>query len=121
MIGEIINKTINKLESAIYGDRDYNLEIELEKTFQSENRKKIKEIGGYLGTFIVTKNGYLRRGYDNELEKVYARILGSNPVLPPFVVYENKDVHKVIKTILGLRFVEFACKPRIKTSISFAY
>lgn len=129
MIEKIVDKITNKMdnlaegiESVVWGEKDYNLEINLEKTFQGTDKEKSREIGRYTGSFIVTSYGYLRRGHDNKLDKKYAQIMGSDPDLPPFIFYENSNIPKpIIETILGLRLAEFAYKPEIQNNFSFAY
>jgi hypothetical protein len=58
------------LEELVYGKRRFNLHIELRglETLLRETEEKIKhKIPRYIGDFIVTEQGYLRRGKDESV------------------------------------------------------
>lgn len=131
MIDEIVTKLLGKfadganrlgdrINSAILGKKICNLEISLENSFQGKDGKIPMEIEKYTGRFIVTELGYLIAGYDNKLEKQQAKIADSNPVLPPFIVYENGKTDKLIEDFLGLRLSKLKYKSEMKKKICFA-
>ncbi len=100
----MINEILGRVESAIYGEKSHNLEIDLKRVPMMPQSRNLKAFQGYLGTFIVTERGYLLKGYDDRLWKKNA-IIYDNETIPPQIHYENGGADQVIHDILGLRLL----------------
>lgn len=113
----MINKVIERVENAVYGEKKHNLEINLEKTLQCDE-KTARKIIKYTGSFIVTEKGYLLGGFYDGLEKRYA-VIKDVSILPPEITYENGYTDKIIQDIFGLRLAQLIYEPK-KSKIAFA-
>jgi len=96
---------INSIISAVKGEKEFNLEISLDKNLESsccgEDLKCIRE---YEGKFTVTTYGYLHKGSDENLRyKRNARIKDSNFPKRGIIHFENGEMDMIVKDILGPR------------------
>lgn len=101
-----LDEILERVESAIYGDSMYNLEIDLKRVPMLPQRD-LKAFEKYVGTFVVTEKGYLVEGHDTRLRRRNA-VVHPNESIPPMIHYENGDTDQIIHEIFfppGLRLL----------------